>query len=125
MRANGISSRHANKDLVKEITALKAQLHKLSSAIEAEANSSVSRTLGTIESKSKDAIDSVIERTQELIDEYADSARDAASALAEKGGEVRDEVVESLADSMRSRPLGTLAAIIGIGFVAGYLCRRN
>ena len=125
MRANGISRHHNNKDLVKEITALKAQLRKLSSAIESEANSGVSRTLGAIETKSKEAIDSAIETAQEFIDEYADSAREAASALADKGHELQEQAVESLADAVRNRPIGTLAAVIGIGFLAGYLCRRN
>lgn len=125
MRANGISSSRHNKDLVKEITALKAQLRKLSSAIEAEANSGVSRTLSTIESKSKEAIDSAIESAQDFIDEYADSAREAASALADKGHELHEQAAESLADAVRKQPLGTLAAVIGIGFLAGYLCRRN
>jgi ElaB/YqjD/DUF883 family membrane-anchored ribosome-binding protein len=125
MRANGIMGRHnVNKDLVKEITALKAQLRKLSSAMEAEANSGISRTLSAIESKSKDAIDSAIERAQEFIDEYGDNAREAAEALTEKAGEVRDAAAESLLDAVRSRPLSTVAAIAGIGFLAGYLWRR-
>ena len=91
MRANGISSRHHNKDLVKEIGALKAQLRKLSSAIEAEANTGISRTLSAVESKSKEAIDSAIESAQDFIDEYADSAREAASALADKGHELHEQ----------------------------------
>lgn len=125
MRANGISARHHNKDLVKEITALKAQLRKLSSAIESEANAGVSRTLGAIESKSKEAIDSAIETAQDFIDQYADTARDAASAIADKGHEMHEEITESLVETVRNRPLGTLAAVIGIGFIAGYLCRRT
>lgn len=125
MRANGISARHHTKDLVKEVAALKAQLRKLSSAIESEANAGVSRTLGTIESKSKEAIDSAIETAQEFIDQYADSARETASAMVDKGHEMHDELAESLAETVRNRPLGTPAAVIGIGFVAGYLCRRT
>ena len=124
MRANGISSRQVNKDLVKEITALKAQLRKLSSAMEAEANHGVSRALGAVETKSKEAIDSAIETAQDFIDEYADSAREAAEALTEKAGEMRDDAVDSIADAVRTRPLGTLALIAGIGFLAGFLWRR-
>ena len=73
MRTNG-TSQHSQKDLVKEINALKAQLKKLSSALEAEANDGVSRAMGAIETKSKQAIDDAIEAAQEFIDEYADSA---------------------------------------------------
>jgi hypothetical protein len=38
---------------------------------------------------------------------------------------MHDEIAESLVETVRNRPLGTLAAEIGIGFLAGYLCRRN
>ncbi len=125
MRANGISARHANKDLVKEITALKAQLRKLSSAMEAEANHGVSRALGAVETKSKEAIDSAIETAQDFIDQYADTAREAAEALTEKAGEMHEAAAESLADAVRARPIGTLGAIAGIAFLAGYLWRRS
>jgi hypothetical protein len=124
MRANGNSGRQVNRELVKEINALKAQLRKLSAAMEAEANAGVSRTLGTIEAKSKEAIDSAIETAQDFIDHYADSARDAAEALTEKASDMREAATESLVDAVRTRPLGTLAAIAGIGFLAGYLWRR-
>lgn len=124
MRGNGITG-HANKDLVKEIAALKSQLKKLSSAMESEANDGVSRALGAIESKSREAIDKAIDAAQEFIDEYADSATDAANALAKKSVQVRDAATQSLVETAQSRPLATLAAVIGIGFLAGYLCRRE
>jgi hypothetical protein len=122
MRANGTAVRH--KDVVKEINALKAQLKKLSAAMEAEANDGVSRALGAIESKSKQAIDDAIEAAQEFIDEYADGARDAADALVKKSSELRDRATDTLVEAVEARPLATLAAIIGLGFLAGYLCRR-
>jgi ElaB/YqjD/DUF883 family membrane-anchored ribosome-binding protein len=112
MRANG-TSQHSHKDLVKEINALKMQLKKLSSALEAEANDGVSRAMGAIEGKSKEAID-----------EYADSARDAAAALGRKSAQMRDAATDSLVEAVKTRPLGTLAALLGLGFLAGYLCRR-
>ena len=121
MRANGTAHHATNKDLVKEIAALKSQLKKLSNAMEAEANDGVSRTLGTIETKSREAIDKAIEVAQEFIDSYADSA----SELTKKGERLRDAAAESLVETVQARPLGTLAAVAGIGFVAGYLCRRN
>jgi hypothetical protein len=120
MRANG-TSQHSHKDLVKEINALKMQLKKLSSALEAEANDGVSRAMGAIEGKSKEAIDDAI---QDFIDEYADSARDAAAALGRKSAQMRDAATDSLVEAVKTRPLGTLAALLGLGFLAGYLCRR-
>jgi ABC-type transporter Mla subunit MlaD len=123
MRANG-TSQHSHKDLVKEINALKMQLKKLSSALEAEANDGVSRAMGAIEGKSKEAIDDAIQASQDFIDEYADSARDAAAALGRKSAQMRDAATDSLVEAVKTRPLGTLAALLGLGFLAGYLCRR-
>jgi ElaB/YqjD/DUF883 family membrane-anchored ribosome-binding protein len=123
MRANGLAA-HSNKDLVKEINALKAQLKKLSSAMEAEANDGVSRALSTVESKSKQAIDDAIDAAQSFIDEYAETARDGMQALSRRSAELRDQATESLVETVQNRPLGTLAAIVGVGFLAGYLCRR-
>jgi hypothetical protein len=124
MRANGLSA-HSNKDLVKEINALKAQLKKLSAVMEAEANDGVSRALGAIETKSKQVIDDTIEAAQGFIDEYSDSARDPVDALSRKSAEFRDKAHDSLVETVQNRPFGTLAAIIGIGFLAGFLCRRQ
>jgi ElaB/YqjD/DUF883 family membrane-anchored ribosome-binding protein len=123
MRANGLAA-HSNKDLVKEINALKAQLKKLSAAMESEANDGVSRALSTVESKSKQAIDDAIEAAQSFIDEYAETARDGMNALSKRSAELRDQATESLVETVQNRPFGTLAAIVGVGFLAGYLCRR-
>ncbi len=124
MRANGLTSQ-SSKDLVKEINALKAQLKKLSSALDAEASDGVSRALSTIETKSKQAIDNAIEAAQDFVDEYGETARDTMDAIAKKSAELRDKAKDSLVETVENRPLGTLAAIVGIGFLAGYLCRRH
>ena len=123
MRANGLTA-STNRDLVKEINALKAQLKKLSTAMEAEAGDGANRALDAVESKSKQAIDSVIEAAQNFIDDYGDVARDRVDALTRKTSEIREKATESLVETVQERPLGTLAAIVGIGFLAGYLCRR-
>jgi ElaB/YqjD/DUF883 family membrane-anchored ribosome-binding protein len=122
-----VSSRgaSANKELVKEINALKAQLKKVSATMEAEAGDGASRAIDTVESRGKQAIDSVIEAAQNFIDEYGDAARDRVNALARRSAELRDKATESLVETVRQRPLGTLAAIAGVGFLGGYLCRRH
>ena len=125
MRANGTTHALPSKELIKEINALKAQLKKVSSAMEADAHDGVNRAVGAIESKSKEAIDSAIESAQDLIDGYTESAKDAASTLAKKSAELRDSAADSLVETVQNRPFGTLAAVIGIGFLAGYLCRRT
>lgn len=124
MRANGTTPALPSADLVKEINALKAQLKKLSATMEAEATEGVSRAVGTIESRSKQAIDDVIESAQSFIDEYAGNAKEYAAALGKKSEELRENAANSLVENVQARPFGTLAAVIGIGFLAGYLCRR-
>ena len=123
MRANGLTA--SNKDLVKEINALKGQLKKLSAAMESEAGDGASRALDAVESKSKQAIEAVIEAAQSFIDDYGETARDRMDALAKRSAELRDKASDSLVETVQERPFGTLAALIGIGFLAGYLCRRS
>ena len=118
MRANG-------KDLVKETNALKVQLKKLSVALEAEANDGVSRAVGAIETRSKQAIDNAIEAAQDFIDEYADSAAETVERLNKKTAQVREAATDSLVEAVEARPLATLAAVLSLGFLAGYLCRRH
>jgi len=123
MRTNG-TSQHSHKDLVKEVNALKTQLKRLSTALEAEASEGTSRATAAIEARSKEAIDGAIEAAQEFIDDYAETARDAAAAIAKKSVQMRQAATDSLVEAVETRPLGTLAALLGLGFLAGYLCRR-
>ena len=122
MRANGTATANSTKDLVKEISVLKAQLKKLSTSIEKDARW---RRLGEIQTKSKEAIDEVIETAQAFIDDYSDSAKETTKALLNKSAELRDEATETLIETVKARPIATLAAVVGIGFLAGYLCRRS
>lgn len=125
MRANGSVNALPSKELIKEINALKAQLKKLSSAMESDANDGVNRAISAIETKSKEAIDNAIDAAQDFIDDYAENAKEAASALGKKTAEMRDNAADSLVESVQARPFGTLAVMLGLGFLAGYLCRRN
>jgi hypothetical protein len=125
MRANGTAPALPSRELVKEINALKAQLKKLSAAMEADATEGVNRAVGTVEAKSKEAIDEAIETAQNFIDEYAENAKDYAAALGRKSEQLRESAANSLVENVQARPFGTLAAVIGIGFLAGFLCRRG
>ena len=93
--------------------------------MEADATEGVSRAVGAVEAKSKEAIDDAIETAQNFIDEYAESAKDYAAALGKKSEQIRDNAANSLVETVQARPFGTLAAVIGIGFLAGFLCRRG
>lgn len=124
MRGNNVGL-YANKDLAREVAALKAQLRKVTDALEAEATEGADRAIDKVQSKGKEAIDHAIEAAQAFIDDQAEQARDAARKLARKSGEVRAAAEESLVENVQAHPLGTVAAILGIGFLAGYLCRRH
>jgi ElaB/YqjD/DUF883 family membrane-anchored ribosome-binding protein len=123
MRANGTTA--TTKDLVKEISTLKAQLKKLSTSIEKEAGNGIGGALSDLQVKSKEAIDEVIETAQAFIDGYSDSARETTKALLNRSAELRDEAAETVIETVKARPLASLAAVVGIGFLAGYLCRRS
>jgi ElaB/YqjD/DUF883 family membrane-anchored ribosome-binding protein len=125
MRANGTATANSTKDLVKEISVLKAQLKKLSTSIEKDASNGLNGALSDIQAKSKETIDEVIETAQAFIDDYSDGAKDAAKALMQKSAKLRDDATDTLIDTVKERPIATLATVIGIGFLAGYLCRRS
>ena len=125
MRANGMSrTERSGKDLVKEISVLKSQLKKLSSAMEADATDGVNGAVSAIQLKSRAAIDDAIEAATSFLEEQTESAKEMADSALEKASEMRDAAADSLIKTVKERPLTTLAAVIGIGFVAGLLCRR-
>lgn len=125
MRANGTVHDRSNKDLVEEINGLKLLLEKLSETMEGEAEGTVGRALDGIEARSKVAIDSAIRAAQDFVDGHGDTVRNATDAISQRTSGLRDAATDSLATAMKSRPLGTVAAIVGIGFLAGYLWRRT
>ena len=126
MRANGMSrTQRSSKDLIKEIGVLKSQLKKLSSAMEADATDGVSGAVSAIQLKSRAAVDDAIEAAISFIEEHADNAREMADSAIEKGMEMRDAAADSLIKTVKERPIATLAAVVGIGFLAGFLCRRS
>jgi ElaB/YqjD/DUF883 family membrane-anchored ribosome-binding protein len=125
MRANGTVTANSTKDLVKEISVLKAQLKKLSTSIEKDASNGINGALSDLQAKSKETIDEVIETAQAFIDDYSDSAKDATKALMQKSAKLRDDATDTLIETVKERPLATLATVVGIGFLAGYLCRRS
>jgi len=122
MRGNGLSI--PSKDLVKEINALKAQLKRVSDAVANDASDGVNQAMDAVQSKSRETIDEAVEAAQRIIDDYADTAKDAAGKLASRSSQIRDSAADSLLETVQARPFGTLAAVIGLGFLAGYLCRR-
>ena len=122
---NGTAHSIPSKDLVKEINALKAQLKRVSDAMANDASDGMNRAIDAVESKSRETIDDAVDAAQRFIDDYTDTAKDTASKLARTSSQMRDSAADSLVETVQARPFGTLAAVIGIGFLAGYLCRRT
>ena len=99
---------HANgKDLAKEIAALKAQLEDLAESMNGAGQSIVSRGEEAVEDT--------------LIAKYGDTAK----AIADDTVALKNKATDTLVEQTEARPLTTLAAIAGIGFLAGWLCRRQ
>ncbi len=80
MRANGLAPRtqRSSKELVKEISVLKSQLKKLSSAMEADASENVNGAISAIQLKSRAAVDDAIEAATTFIEEQTDNAKEMA-----------------------------------------------
>ena len=125
MRANGTSQAIPSRELIKEINALKAQLKRVSDAMASDASEGMNRAIDAVESKSRETIDDAVAAAQRFLDDYSDTARDTASRVAAKSAQIRESAADTLVDRVQANPFGTMAAVIGIGFLAGYLCRRN
>jgi len=122
---NGTANAIPSKDLVKEINALKAQLKRVSDAMATDASDGMNRAIDAVESKGRETIDDAVDAAPRFIDEYTDTAKDTASKLARVSGQVRDSAADSVVETVQARPFATLAAVVGLGFLAGYLCRRT
>jgi len=105
---------HANgKDLAKEIAALKTQLEDLADSMNGAGQSIVSR--------GEEAVEDTLKAARELIAKYGDTAK----AIAEDTVSLKNKAADTLVEQTEARPLTTVAAIAGIGFLAGWLCRRQ
>ncbi len=122
---NGTAHSIPSKDLVKEINSLKAQLKRVSDAMANDASDGMNRAIDAVEGKSRETIDDAVDAAQRFIDEYSETAKDTASRVARVSSQMRDSAADSLVETVQARPFGTLAAVIGLGFLAGYLCRRT
>lgn len=104
---------HNGKELAREIALLKQQLEDLSETVNGTGSSIVARGEAALEETLKSA--------RELIAKYGDTAK----AFAQDTAKLKDKATDTLIEHTETRPLTTFAAIIGIGFLAGWLCRRH
>ena len=104
---------HNGKDLAREITLLRQQLDELADT--------VNGTGSTLVARGEAALEDTLKSARELVAKYGDTAK----AIADDTKKLRDKATDTLIEQTETRPLTTLAAIIGIGFLAGWLCRRH
>ena len=107
------SATHSGKDLAKEIALLKAQLDDLSDSVNGAGNSIVER--------GQEALEETLRSARELIAKYGDTAK----SIAKDTVRLKNKAADTLIEHTEARPLTTLAAIVGIGFLAGWLFRRH
>ncbi len=107
------ATHHNGKDLAKEIALLKSQLEELTD--------SVNGTGQSIVAKGEEAIEDTLRQARELIAKYGDTAK----AVAKDTIDLKNKATDKLLEHTETRPLTTVAAIVGIGFLAGWLCRRQ
>ena len=107
---NGSATAHSMKDVQKELRALKARLNELADSIQEDASDATSTASDLLHRAPKIA--------KEYGEELLESALDGAKSLG-------DTAAKHVLSSIKERPMGTLAALLGIGFLAGYLCRRE
>ena len=104
---------HNDKDLARQIALLKAQLEELADTVNGTGNSIVARGEAALEESLKSA--------REMIAKYGDTAK----SIADDTLKLKDKAADKMIEHTEARPLTTLAAILGLGFLAGWLCRRN
>lgn len=101
------------KDLAKEIALMKSQLEDLADSMNGTGSSIVAR--------GEEALEETLRSARELIAKYGDTAK----SIAKETVHLKETATSKLIENTENRPLTTLAALLGIGFLAGYLCRRQ
>lgn len=107
------SATQSTKDLAKEIALLRDQLDELAGTVNGAGSSLVAR--------GEEAIEETLRSARELIGKYGDTAK----AVVQDASMLKDKAGDKLIEHTEARPFTTLAAIVGIGFLAGWLFRRH
>jgi hypothetical protein len=123
MRQNG-AALHA-KDIQKEIGALKARLSDLADSLDLDEVEGIGKAISRIEARSKEAVGDAAKAAQALIDDVPKLAKAYGASIADNANAIGESATGAVVETVKARPLGSIAAIIGIGFLAGYLCRRD
>ena len=104
------AAQYDGKELSQQIALLRTQLDDLAHT--------VNGTKNTLVGRGEQVLEETLHSARDLIAKYGESAKTMAKDAKDKAG-------ETLIHQTEEHPFTTLAAIAGIGFLAGWLCRRN
>ena len=107
------ATHHDGKDLSKQIALLRSQLEELAETVNGTRHSLIGR--------GEEVLEDALVSARELIAKYGDQAK----SMAHEAVRLKDKAGEKLVEHTEAHPFTTLAAIVGIGFLAGWLCRRR
>ena len=75
----------------------------------------------SIVARGEAALEETLKSARELVAKYGDTAK----SIAQDTVKLKDKATDTLIEQTETRPLTTFAAIVGVGFLAGWLCRRQ
>ena len=101
------------KDLAKQIALLRSQLEELADTVNGTRHSLIGR--------GEEVLEDTLHSARDLIAKYSDQAK----SMAHEAARLKDRAGEKLVEQTEAHPFSTLAAIVGIGFLAGWLFRRR
>jgi ElaB/YqjD/DUF883 family membrane-anchored ribosome-binding protein len=104
------AAQYDGKELSQQIALMRTQLEELAHT--------VNGTKNTLVGRGGEVLDDALHSARDLIAKYGDNAKTMAKDAKDKAG-------ETLIQQTEAHPFSTLAAIVGIGFLAGWLCRRR
>jgi ElaB/YqjD/DUF883 family membrane-anchored ribosome-binding protein len=110
---NSATQQHDGKDLANQVALLRNQLEELAETVNGTKSSLIGR--------GEEVLEDTLRSAREMIAKYGDTAK----AMAQDAAKLKDKASDKLVEQTEAHPFTTLAAIVGIGFLAGWLCRRR
>jgi ElaB/YqjD/DUF883 family membrane-anchored ribosome-binding protein len=104
---------HEAKDLAKQIALLRSQLDDIAETLDGTKEGLLHR--------GQEALEDTMQSARDLIAKYGDSAK----AMADNALRLKQKAGDTLVAHSEDHPMTTIAAILGIGMLAGWLLRRR
>jgi ElaB/YqjD/DUF883 family membrane-anchored ribosome-binding protein len=115
----------ATDDFATEVTALKKQLAQLAASIEASAKSEGGEAVRVVGDRARDFLAQATTFVDGFSRDVRDFASDSAHAAVSQVKATARESTERLEDTIRDRPLTSVAIALGIGCLLALLIHRR